>query len=68
MRKAISVLTIALSLVVGLVICEIIIRKVDGVPLWATGHPTLAATEYHPLLGWRQRSPPSSSACSDARS
>jgi hypothetical protein len=55
MRKTISVLTIALSLVVGLVICEIIIRKVDGVPLWPLRHPSLAVAEYHPLLGWRQR-------------
>jgi hypothetical protein len=55
MRKAVSVLTTALSLVVGLVICEIIIRKVDGVPLWPLRHPSLAVAEYHPLLGWRHR-------------
>lgn len=62
--KIASLVTAAASLALSLLACEVIVRIVDGMPLWppqdmagrkASFLTTETAAEYDPLLGWRQR-------------
>jgi hypothetical protein len=58
-----SAATVALSLALSLLACEVIVRLMDRMPLWpqdmaahkASFVATETAAEYDPLLGWRQR-------------
>jgi hypothetical protein len=65
MKIASAAAIVLISLLVSLLACEVVVRLMDGMPLWppqdmvalkASVLNLSVSAEYDPLLGWRQRS------------